>query len=124
MTTPLERLLTASRDITRHFNLGHDLVRYGIREEFYDAIAEAQNAVDALTRSKVQATVDKSWDMGWEITECDAMIALSVVLEYPSRKIWQIKAFRTRTNDGGADAPINRLKRAKEIIEVAQEVLN
>ena len=132
MNTPLQELLDASKEVFALIYLGQwageDPSRTKSRLDFKVAIQRAQDEVNAQTGVNVIDVIDKSWDMGWEITEAEALIALAAVVEFPDRKIMAIKAFRTRTDDGGPrrdyGETINRLRRAKEIIEVAQEVLN
>lgn len=116
---PLKELLEASQAVLPSVRTLDQEERVRARDCFVHAINAAKAAVKEQATPRVGATIDKSWDMGWQITEYEAVIALGAVLEFPGRKIAQIKAFRTRIDDKDN----NRLKRAKEIIEVAQEVL-
>lgn len=123
MSDPLNELLAAAQAILPSVRTFDQAERVRAREAFVHAINEAERAVEAQAGPRVQSTIDKSWDMGWDITEYEALIALASVLEFPGRKIAMIKAFRTRTDDGAnLCGTTNKLKRAKEIIEVAQEV--
>ncbi len=126
MNTPLKELLEASQSILPSVRIGQNDERIDARERFIAAIDTAQAEVNAQTSVKVRAVIDKSWDMGWEINEYEALIALAVVLEFPTRKIWAIKQFRNRTGDGARhyNPDVNLRIRAMDIIEVAQEVLN
>lgn len=128
MTTSLKRLLEASKAVFPLIYIGRwegeDPARTQSRRDFETAIQAAQTEVNAQTGANVQTVIDKSWNLGWLISRHEAMIALAAVLECGERKIMAIKVFRTRTGDGGRDyTDVNLLKRAKDIIEVAQEVL-
>lgn len=130
----LKRLLSASENILRHTDLGHHGEFRLIREEFSAAIRQARAEVTAHDMGLVDEVIAESWDIGWEITAFESLCALSLILEFPGQKIAAIKAFRDRTDDGvgyrwrdgqGAEVCwVDRLKRAKEIIEIAQEVLD
>jgi len=124
----LSELLEASQAVLPLVRIFDQAERVGVRERFIRAIDAAEAVVEAQASARVDAVIDGSWDMGWKITEEEALMALAIIIESPGRKIAQIKAFRTRTNDGrdrnyvlGFNPP--PLKRAKEIIEVTQEVL-
>lgn len=123
--TTLNRLLAASHGVLSLVRVGSLLERTAATE-FIAAMDVAQEEVNAQTEVNVRAVIDKSWDLGWAITESEALTALAVIPEFPDRKLIAIKAFRTRTDDGGITfdfTVLNRLKRAKEIIEAAQEVI-
>lgn len=129
MTTALKRLLEASRAALPLVNIADDSYsvhkRAVIRLEFDEAISEAQDEVTIQDSDMVDRVIDKSWDMGWEISPFESLCALSVVLEFPGQNFSAMKAFRDRTDaeccrDGEG---INRLKRSKDIIEIAQGVV-
>ena len=125
MTTPLKRLLKSSMDVLAYVPC------CAKRADFIAAIQCAQAEGYSQTGENVRAVVTQSRNLGWGVEVYDALLALAVVREFPGRKIRQVQAFRARTDDGvgssrwrDEDGSINRLKRAKEIIEVAQGVLD
>lgn len=119
--TNLERLVNAASAVVQTLPLTVQALSSEPRVNLVLALRDARREIAATTSDRIHTMIVESWDMGWDISAREALIALVAVTEFPDRKISAIRAFRTRTQ---GDGPMPLLKRAYEIINVAKEVLN